>query len=206
MSSTDRPTLSFWVNAAPAAESASETAEGISSAIVARKSRPACRRALTRLYSCDVVLESAEQKRRAQHEQRVGDNRAGDGRLHQHVLPGAQGGQRDDQFGQVSQRGVEQAADRIARLGRHGFGGVTQQRRQRHDGQDGQHEEQRVRFGLELRGGEHHGHEGQQPEQRVVTDFFEQLFHRFIVPLCFQTRRVDPAHHREEESRGQVRT
>ena len=97
-----------------------------------------------------VVLEPAEQKRRAQHEQRVGDDRAGDGRLHQHVLPGAQRGERDDQFGQVSQRGVEQAADRIAGLGRHGFGGMTQQRGQRHDGQHGQHEEQRVRFGLEL--------------------------------------------------------
>ena len=35
----------------PDAESASETAEGINSAIVARKSRPAWIRALTRLYS-----------------------------------------------------------------------------------------------------------------------------------------------------------
>ena len=56
MSSTARPTLNFWVNAAAAAESASETADGISSAIVARKSRPACRRALTRLYSCTWCL------------------------------------------------------------------------------------------------------------------------------------------------------
>ena len=56
MSSTDRPTLNVCVNAAPAAESASETADGISSAIVARNSRPACRRALTRLYSCTWCL------------------------------------------------------------------------------------------------------------------------------------------------------
>ena len=98
-----------------------------------------------------VVFEPAEQKRRAEHEQRVGDDRAGDGGLHQRVLPGAQRGERDDQFGQVAERGVEQATDRIARLGRHGFGGMTQQRRQRHDGQDGQHKEQRVRFGLDLR-------------------------------------------------------
>ena len=121
-----------------------------------------------------VVPESAEEKRRAQHEQRVEDDRPGDGRLHQHVLPGAQGGDRDDQFGQVSQRGVEQPADRIARFGRNGFGGVAQQNRQGHDGQDGQHEQRRVRFGLELRGRKHHGHEEQQPEQRVVTDFFDQ--------------------------------
>jgi len=35
-----------------------------------------------------VELESAEEKRRAQHEQRVGDNGAGDGRFHQYVLAG----------------------------------------------------------------------------------------------------------------------
>ena len=56
MSSTARPTLSFWVNAAAAAESACATADGISSATVARKSRPACMRALTRLYSCTWCL------------------------------------------------------------------------------------------------------------------------------------------------------
>ena len=129
----------------------------------------------------DVMLESTEQKRRAQHEQRVGDNRAGNGRLHQHVLPGAQGGERDDQFRQVSQRGIEQPADRIARLGRHRFGGMTQQRRQWHDGQNGQHEEQRVRFWFEFVRREHQGHERQQPQQRIVADFFEQLFHLCLV-------------------------
>ena len=177
MSSTARPTLNFWVNAAPAAESASETAEGTKQRDRGQKEQARLQAGADPVVFLHVVLESAEQKRRAQHEQRVGDDRAGDGRLHQHVLPGAQRGQRDDQFGQVSQRGVEQAADRIARLGRHGFGGVTQQRGQRHDGQHGQHEKQRVRFGLELLGGEHHGHEGQQPEQRIVTDFFKQGVH-----------------------------
>ena len=109
-------------------------------------------------------------------------------------------------FGQVSERGVEQAADRIARLGRHGFGGVTQQRGQRHDGQDGQHKKQRVRFGLELLSGEHHGHEGQQPEQGIVTDFFEQGIHgaprsngpfpfRLLDPtnFCYQARGSEAA-------------
>jgi hypothetical protein len=40
-----------------------------------------------------------------------------------------------------------------------------------------------VRFGLELLRCEHHGHKGQQPEQRIMTDFFEQLFHRFYPVL-----------------------
>ena len=73
-----------------------------------------------------VVFDAAEKKRRPQHEQRVGDDRAGDGRLYQHrFLAGAQRRQRDDQFGQVPQCGIEQAADRITRLGRHGLGGTT---------------------------------------------------------------------------------
>ena len=52
MSSTARPTLSFCVNAAADAESAFAMADGTSSAMVARKSSPACIRALTRLNSC----------------------------------------------------------------------------------------------------------------------------------------------------------
>ena len=56
MSSTDRPTLNVSVNADPATESASVTADGIKIATVARKSRPACRRALALLYSCAWCL------------------------------------------------------------------------------------------------------------------------------------------------------
>ena len=129
----------------------------------------------------DMIFESAEEKGRAQHEQRVGDDRAGEGRLHQHILPGAQGGERNDQFRQIPQRGIEQATDRIPGLGRHGFGGVTEQGGQRHDGQDGQYEEQRVRVVLECFGREHHGHEDQQPEQFVVLDFFEQWLHGSVL-------------------------
>ena len=97
-----------------------------------------------------VILETAKEQGDAQHEQRVGDDRAGNGRLHQHKLPGPQGGERNHQFRQVAERGVEQAANRITGLGRHGFGGVTEQGGQRHDGQDRQREEQRVRVVREL--------------------------------------------------------
>ena len=93
------------------------------------------------------------------------------------VLPSAQRGQCNDQFGQVTQRGVEQTADRIARLGRDGFGGVAQQRGQRHDSQDGQHKKKRMRFWLDFVSDEYHGHEGQQPEQGIVTDFLKQEVH-----------------------------
>ncbi len=64
------------------------------------------------------------------------------------MLPGVQRGERDDEFGQVSECGVEQAADRVARPGRHGFGGVTEQGGERNHGEDGQHEVQRVRLWL----------------------------------------------------------
>ena len=111
----------------------------------------------------EVVLEPAEQKRGAQHEQRVGDDRAGDGGLHQRVLPGAQGGQCDDQLGQISQSGVEQPAGGVTRLGRNGFGRMAEQPGQRHDGKHRQDKERRVGFGSELRGGKHHRHSDQQP-------------------------------------------
>ena len=150
MSRTDRPTLNFWVNAARRHGVGLRHRRG-------NQQGDRCQEEQARLHAgadpvvfLHVIFESAEQKRSAQHEQRVGDDRAGDGRLHQHVLPGAQGGERDDQFRQIPQRGIEQATDRIARLGRHGFGGVTEQRGQRHDRQDGQHEEKRVRVVLEL--------------------------------------------------------
>jgi len=35
-----------------------------------------------------LVIDTSEQERRAQHGQRVGDERAGNGRLHQSVLSG----------------------------------------------------------------------------------------------------------------------
>ena len=155
MSSTDRPTLSFCVNAAPAPESACETAEGTSSAIVARKSRPACMRALTRLYSWTWYLSPPSRNDAPSMNSELVTIAPAMDAFTSMYCPARSAVERDDQFRQVSQRGVEQPADRVARLGGHGFGGVTQQRRQRHDRQHGQHEMQRVRFGLELLRREH---------------------------------------------------
>ena len=58
----------------------------------------------------------------------------------------------DEQFGQVPQRGIEQAADRIARLAR--SRGPTTERAV-------------YVFRPGLPGDEHDGHKGQQPEQRL---------------------------------------
>ena len=124
-----------------------ETAEGTSSAIVARKSRPACRRALTRLYSCTWCLSPPSRNDAPSMNNVLVTIAPAMDAFTSMYCPARNARQRDDQFGQVSQRGVEQAADRIARLGRHGFGGMTQEGSQRDDGQDREQEEQRVRCG-----------------------------------------------------------
>ena len=119
-----------------------------SNATVARKSSPACMRA-DRLDSRTWCL-SPPSRKDAPRTNNVGDNRAGDRRLHHRVLARAKGGQRDDQFRKVAERGIQQAADRIAGFGGDGHGGNAEQHCQRHDGQHGQHEEQRVRLVREL--------------------------------------------------------
>lgn len=94
--SIDRPTLSVWISVAVVAgASASESSDGISIAIVAKKSRIACRRAVVRLYSCTRWFRPPS-RNDAQHKQCVGDNRPGDGGLNENVLSGAQRSQRDE--------------------------------------------------------------------------------------------------------------
>ena len=171
MSSTARPTLSFWVNAAPAAASALEIAEGTSSATVARKSRPACSRALTRLYSWTWCLSPPSRNDAPSMNSVLVTIAPAMDALTSMYSPARRAVSAMTSSVRFPSVALSRPPDRIARLGRHGFGGVAQQRRQRHDGQNRQHEKQRVRFGLELRRDEQHGHEDQQPEQRIVTDF-----------------------------------
>jgi hypothetical protein len=89
-------------------------------------------------------------------------------------LPGAQRGHCNHQLGQVSECGVQQAANRVARLRRHRLGGVAEQRGQRDDGEDGQQEEPGVRVRCERLRGEHDGNEDEEPKQGRVTDLVEQ--------------------------------
>ena len=116
---------------------------------MARNSRAACTRALTRLYSCTWCFSPPSRNDAPSMNSVLVTIAPAIDAFTSMYSPGAQGGERDHQLGQVAERGVQQAADRVARLGRHGLGGVAQQRRQRHDGQDRQHEEQRVRVGRE---------------------------------------------------------
>jgi hypothetical protein len=83
-----------------------------------------------------MIAQAAEQEGGAQHEQRVGNDCARDRRLHQLILARMKCGHGDDQLGEVAERRIEQAADRIARLGSDGLGRMAEKCRQRHDGKD----------------------------------------------------------------------
>jgi hypothetical protein len=174
------------VNADPVAEFASVNRRGDQNPDRRQKEQARLQPGTSSVVFLYVVPEATEQKRHAQHEQRVGNDRPRDGGLHQGILPRAQRGQRNDEFRQVSKRCVEQAAHRIARLGRNGFRGVAEQSGERHDGQDRQYEQQRVSLRLERLPGEQHGYEDQQPEEGIVADLFQQGIHG-------QLRKDDPS-------------
>ena len=124
-----------------------------------------------------MVFEPAEQKRRAQHEQRVGEDRTGDGGFHKDILPGPQRRQRDEQLGEVAQGRIEQAADQVACLGGDRLRGAAEESRQRHDSGNRQQEKKRVRLWFETLHQENNGDQHQEPQQRGVADLFRQRSH-----------------------------
>ena len=140
-----------------------------------RAARPAA--AAARVEVLHPVLQTPQQERRTQQEEGVGDDGAGDGRLHEHVLPRSQRRERDDQLREVAERRVEQPAHGVARPGGHGLGGVGEQRRQRDDGEDREREEQRVGFRSDPLAGENDGDEEQQPQDGVATELLEEAVH-----------------------------
>ena len=62
-----------------------------------------------------VVTNSAEQKRDAERQQQVGQDRADQRRPHHVEVTGLQCHQRDDQFGCIAKGGIQQSADGVAR-------------------------------------------------------------------------------------------
>src|SRR5260221_12512210 len=87
MSNTASPTLNLFVNAPPVVESASATADGTRSAIVARKSSPARNRALTRLLSCVWYLRPPRRHDAPSMNTRLGRTAPPLDRLHRLVRP-----------------------------------------------------------------------------------------------------------------------
>lgn len=143
-----------------------------------------------------AVFQPSKQEGGAEHEQRIGDDRTGNRRLDQRVLPGAQGCQRDDQFGQVAKARIEKAASGIAHSACHGFRRMTEQQGKRKDRKDRQYEQQRVGIRCKVIDNEEDWHHGQQPERAVVANFSKQVPHcqvqsgyRWLIHHCFRCRR-----------------
>ena len=176
MSSTARPTLNLWLNATPAA-SACEIAEGISNATVARKSSPACMRALTRLYSCSWCLSPPSRNDAPRmNNVLVTIVPAMDAftSMYCPARKAASAMTSSARFPSVAfsrppiASPVLAATDTVARLSSTVNGTMA-----RTDST----KSSVCASCASCLGREHHGHEGQQPEQFVVLDVFEQLFH-----------------------------
>ena len=124
-----------------------------------------------------MIFEATEQKRSSQHEQRIGDDCAGNRSLDQHIFPGAQCRQRNQQFSQIPKRRIEQTADQVAGPGGDRFRSETEQRGQGNDSDDGEQEQKRVRLWLEQLRQQDNGNEDQQPQQRRMADILQQRLH-----------------------------
>ena len=124
-----------------------------------------------------VILQSAQEEGRARHEQHVGDDGADQRCLDEEILARLQGGNGDDQFGQVSQRRIEQPAHGIAGAGRHLFGGEAEHHGERNDGQNRQQEDQRLRLGQQVLAHQDDRHENEKPEKAILAQGRQQLAH-----------------------------
>ena len=168
-----QPTLNFCVNAPALPGVGLRDRRRNQQRDRARKSRPACKRALTRLYSCTWYLSPPRRNDAPSMNSVLVTIAPAMDAFTSMYCPARNAVSAMTSSVRLPKRGVEQTADGIARLGRHRLGGMTEQRRQRHDRQDRQHETAACapRASSVCRG-EHRGHEDQQPEQRIVTDFF----------------------------------
>jgi hypothetical protein len=93
------------------------------------------------------MAHATRQHRRAEHEQHVADDRAGDGRAHYVVEARAQRGDRDDQLGCVAEGGVQEAADAFPGLRGDLLGGAARPAGERNDreGRGGEDPEMAIR-------------------------------------------------------------
>ena len=124
-----------------------------------------------------VMPEASDQKRTAEHEQRIGDNGTGDRCLHQQVLTSLQGGECDDEFRQIAKRGVEQAADRLPGPVGNRLRRSAEEHCQGNDGADRQHEKHCVLLRPDTLADEDDRDEHQKPQQRGSSEFTENGVH-----------------------------
>ncbi len=99
-----------------------------------------------------VVLEAAQQEGRAEGEEAVAHDRAGQRRLHQVEHSRPQGRDADDELGHVAEGGVQESAHRVPGLRRDALGRPGKQGGQGDDRADREQEERRVGLGPGLLG------------------------------------------------------
>ena len=86
------------------------------------------------------------------------------------MLTRLQGRDRDDQFGQVAQRGIEKPAHRVTRAFGHRLGRAAEKRRKRNDGKHRKRKEQYLGLGPGMLAVEHKRHEHEEPQKRCPAD------------------------------------
>ena len=89
------------------------------------------------------MFQAAGQQARAQHQQQVADDRAGDRRLDQIEQSGADGEDRDDQLGGVAEGSVEQAAQARAGVMRQLLGPLADEAGERDEADSGEDKDDR---------------------------------------------------------------
>lgn len=148
MRRTARPRLSDWVKAAASVASARETAEGDGRGNEqgegGEEEKGGLESRADAVELLGMVFQSPEEEGSAEHEERIRDDGSGDGGFHEQVFSGAQGRESDDEFGQIPEGGIEEAAHGIAGLRGNGLGGMTEEGGERDDGEDGEDEQQGV--------------------------------------------------------------
>ena len=125
----------------------------------------------------DAVLEATQQERHAEHEQRVGDDRASDRGFHEVEHASTQCSDGDDQFREVAERGIQQPTHGIAGLRRDAFGRMAEQGGEGDDCEHGEYEQCRVRLWREVFAEEYGGHGGKQPQQWIRAQALQDLVH-----------------------------
>ena len=113
---------------APRANSA-----GISRPVTASASEVACTEADARVECLLLVLQPAQEERQPEDQQEVPEDRAGERCLHDLDLVVQDQEDRDDQLGDVAERGVDQPADPRPGVQRELFGGTPDQPGERQD-------------------------------------------------------------------------
>jgi len=90
---------------------------------------------------------------------------------------------RNDELGGIAERGVEEAADRVADTGGQLLGGEAQQTSQRDDRDAGEHEAKQGRVWPRMMDPDRDGYREQQPSQWRLGQHVSQNLHRNLPRL-----------------------